>query len=112
MQLVFKRRVDGVPELAAAGGDLAEVLGCRRTRWGCGETRGDVGRERGVEGIEAVDSSGDAVEADALEADFAYELGRWDLRVGVASGSNALENRQRVWGVESKRSRGLSNAVN
>lgn len=48
----------------------------------CSEAGGDVGGEGGAEGVEAVDRAGDAVERDALEADFADELSGFDFGRG------------------------------
>lgn len=106
VELLVQRAVDGLPEVAAALPDLREGLGRGEGPGGCGgEAGGDGGGQGGVEGVEAVDGAGDAVEADALEADLADELCGLDgvagIRVVVAGGGcDVVEDGEGVGGVE------------
>lgn len=87
VQLLLVGPVDRVPKRATAGADFVDVLdtggagGCAR------EAVCDGDWEAGFEGVEAIDCAGDAVEADALEANFAHEFGGCD---GFFGGGGAI----------------------
>lgn len=93
-ELILVWSVDRIPESATARQRLVDVLRCRLSAW----FRGEFGRyffgERCVEGVKGIDRSWDAVEADALEADFSDELGILDGRVGIFCGRDAMKNGQ------------------
>ena len=77
-ELALVGRVDRVPQRPAAAQPGVEVLG----RGLAGGSRLETGLDRGgqgvAEGVEGVYGAGDAVEGDALEADFADQLGGLD----------------------------------
>ena len=78
VQLALEGAVDRVPEGAAARADVRDVGRAGGAGGRARERVGDGGWEARFEGVEAVDRAGDAVEADAFQADFAHELGDGD----------------------------------
>lgn len=65
-QFALEAEVHAVPEAEAVGLALLDVVGRELARGLAGELGADVGGERVVEGAEAVDCAGDAVEGDAF----------------------------------------------
>lgn len=99
VELVLEGAVDRVPEGAAAGGDGGDVIRGGGAGGCCGELGGDFFGEGGAEGVEAIDCAGDAVEADAFEADFAHEFGGLEGGGGVCGGDELVEGYEGFGGV-------------
>ncbi|POR37531.1 NFX1-type zinc finger-containing protein 1, partial [Tolypocladium paradoxum] len=110
-ELGLKGRVDGVPELPPARARGLEALRRGHARGRRGQRGGDVARQRRAEGVEAVDGARDAVEADALEADLAHQLGRLRRAGAGLRGRDVEQDGQRVGRVEGEGGRGLCTSV-
>lgn len=91
LELLVQRAVDALPQRAPAGlrgGEVGRRQGARGPRLELGDQGGVEG---GAEGGERVDGARDAVEGDALEADFADELGGLEGGEGGGGGGGGLE---------------------
>jgi hypothetical protein len=99
-QLVLEGPVHAVPQGAAARGDGGQARGRHGPRRRRAEPRRHGRRQARVEGVEAVDGAGDAVEGDALEAHLADELGRREGRQGGGGRGLGVEGEQGVRRVE------------
>lgn len=83
VELDLERGVNRVPQALTANCDGVDVLRVWCSRWLRLQLCRNILGEARVEGVQAVDSAGNAVEADALKTDFANELGSLAL-VGAA----------------------------
>lgn len=112
-ELGLKGVVDGRPEGEAGLFAQGEVVGRDGARGMGLEPLLDVRGQVGAEGAQAVDGARDAVEGDALETDFADQLGGGDGLQGLVGGcgglaGDAVQDGEGVGGVEGEVCGGLA----